>query len=95
MADTHYEVDESLKPARDLMDAMRALQAAWDKLALVRGVMIRRRDEADGSQDAHYANHAAAYGYDTSAVARLSFNEIDGNWNTVDAKIRQMCQSHL
>ena len=94
MADTHYEVDESLKPARDLMEAMRSLAAAWDRLSRVRGVLIQTRT-GDGSADTDYATIVTRYGYSSNAEARASFEEIDGNWATVDAKIQQMLNRHL
>lgn len=89
-------VDETFKPARDLMEAMRGLRTAWDKLRSVRGSMIQQKD---GASD--YTTIAANFGYagaDAAAKeanAQASFEEIDGNWATVDAKIDQMLCRHL
>ena len=94
MADTHYPVDETTKPARDLMEALRQLRSAWDRLRSVRGVLIQRRD-GDGSQATHYDGIVTAYGYVSNVEAKASFDEIDGNWSTVDAKIDQMLNRHL
>lgn len=100
MADVHYEVDEANKPGRDLMDAMRDIARAWDKLARVRGILIQSRT-GDGTQASHYDQVAERYGYsgtDASAQqanAKASFEEIDGNWSTVNDKIQQMVNRHL
>jgi hypothetical protein len=87
MADAHYEVDEALKPARDLIDPLRKIAQGWDGLTRARGVLIQRRD-GDGSQASHYAGITAAYGYASDAEAKASFEEID-------AAITQMLNRHL
>jgi hypothetical protein len=100
MADQHYEVDETLKPARDLMDALRALASAWDRVVRVRGTMIQSKDTpAVGIEQ--FATIATRYGYvgaDTTAKkteASLSFAEIDAAFGAGDAAIQQLLNRHL
>lgn len=82
MAYSHYEVDETLKPARDLMDAMLGIWfAPWL-------VLIQKQDDTDD-----FTSIAAQYGYagadaaGKEANAQASFAEIDSSWSTVDGKI--------
>jgi hypothetical protein len=77
------------------MDRFRNLAKEWAALRLLRGAIIALRDGGDGSSDAHYARVAAEFGYASNALARASFEEIDGNWSTVDAKLTQMFERHL
>lgn len=96
MAYSHYEVDESLKPARDLMDALRKLQEAWDRVRAVRGRMIQQKDT-----DTDFTSIAANYGYagaDSAAKetnAQASFAEIDSAFSNADAAVTQLLDRHL
>ena len=96
MAYSHYEVDETKKPARDLMDALRKLRNAWDLLAAVRGSMIQQKDDAT-----NFTSIAANYGYvgsDAAAKetnAQNSFAEIDSAFGNADAAVTQMLDRHL
>lgn len=100
MARTHYEVDEGLKPARDLMDTLRSLRAAWDAYQNVRGCLVNQKDgSADNATD--FVTIAANYGYTASngatvsANARASFLEIDTAFTAADAAITGMLNKHL
>lgn len=100
MVNNHYDVDESLKPARDVMDTMRSLAASWDKLRRLRGVLIEQKD-TDASGDAVFANIAVRYGYggvDTATKnteAAASFAQIDSAFGNADAAVTQMLNRHL
>lgn len=93
---SHYEVDETNKPARDLMDAMRRLRDAWQRLAAVRGCLIQQKDG-----DTDFTSIAATYGYagaDAAAKetnAQASFSEIDSAFGAGDDAITQMLNRHL
>lgn len=104
MADVHYEVDETEKPGRDLMDTMRDLSKAWDKFTRLRGVMLQKKITGAAGND-QFTQVADSYGYSGigtgtgagSAVdnAADSFAEIDSAFNTGDAAITQMLNRHL
>lgn len=100
MADQHYEVDESVKPARDLMDTQRALAAAWDRFSRLHGVLIQSRDVGQSGNDL-FATIAVRYGYagddaeGKKATAAASFGEIDSAFNAADAAVNQMLNRHL
>ena len=100
MADVHYEVDETLKPARDMMDALRSLASAWDRITRLRGTLIQNKD-ADQSGNAVYAQNASRYGYSGAdsaaqqANAAASFAEIDSAFGAGDAAITQILNRHL
>jgi len=96
MAYTHYEVDETLKPARDLMDTLRNLRRAWMDFAAVRGCLLQQKDA-----DTDFTSIAANYGYagvDAAAKeanAQASFAEIDSAFGAGNGAIVQMLDRHL
>ena len=53
MADTHYEVDETLYHARQLMEPVRSLRVNFDRLQSLFDAMTHMKD-GDGSQAAHF-----------------------------------------
>lgn len=91
----HFEVNESLKPARELMESLRGLATAWDRLTRVRESMTQQKT---GDDAAGFAPVAAAYGYagDSAAGANAlaSFAEIDSTFSA-NAAIRQLLAKHL
>lgn len=95
MAYTHYEVDETLKPSRDLMDTLRKLRQAWQEFTSVRGCLIQQQNASDD-----FTSIAANYGYagvDAAAKkanAQESFAEIDSAFGGNNA-IVQMLDRHL
>jgi hypothetical protein len=102
MAYSHYEVDEANKPARDFMDALRSLRAAWDSFRNVRGALLQQEDQSSGNADGRdFATIAVTYGYDTNGGltaqqnAKASFAEIDSAFNAGDAAVTQMLNRHL
>lgn len=96
MAYTHYEVDETKKPARDLMDTLRELRRAWQDFASVRGCLVQQKD-ADTDFTSIVTNYgyagADAAGKETNAQA--SFGEIDSAFSAGNAAIVQMLDRHL
>jgi hypothetical protein len=100
MSYSHYEVNETLKPARDLMDALRSLRAAWDAFRNVRGCLIQQQDAATGNAT-DFTSIAVNYGYaglNTSGQqtdAKASFAEIDSAYNAGQSAITQMLDRHL
>ncbi len=95
MAYSHYEVDETLKPARDLMDTLRSLRQAWKDFTAVRGCLIQQQN---GATD--FTSIAANYGYAGADAAtketnaQNSFGEIDSAFGG-NAAIVQMLDRHL
>ncbi len=95
MAYSHFEVDETLKPARDLMDTLRKLRQAWVDFAAVRGCLIQQQDSSTD-----FTSIAANYGYagaDAAAketAAQASFAEMDSAF-AGNAAITQMLDRHL
>lgn len=53
-----------------------SMEQADDLMVDVRDCMIQMRD-GDGTQDAHYVEVAARFGFDTTAKARAAFEELD------------------
>ena len=96
MAYTHYELDETLKPARDVMDTLRKLRQVWQEFTGVRGCLIAQKDS-----DTDFTSIAANYGYagaDAAAKetnAQASFAEIDSAFGNANAAIVQMLDRHL
>jgi len=96
MAYSHYEVDETLKPARDLMGTLRDLRAAWQAFAAVRGCLIQQQDGAtDFTSIAANYGYAGADGTAKEANAQGSFGEIDAAFGAGNAAIVQMLDRHL
>lgn len=100
MADTHYEVDETTKPGRDFMEAMRSLASAWDRFTRLRGVLIEQKDNST-TGDAVFAQIATRYGYEGAdaaaqqSAAAASFAEVDSAYGAGNAAITQMLNRHL
>lgn len=96
----HYEVDETLKPARDLMDTLRALRIAWQNFVGVRGCLIQQKDGTSGTST-DYVSIAASYGYagadaaTKQANAKASFDQIDTAFTAGNNAITQMLDEHL
>lgn len=95
MAYAHYEVDETLKPARDLMDTLRKLRQVWQEFTGVRGCLIQQQNASDDftSIAANYG-YAGADGSAKEANAQASFAEIDSAF-AGNAAITQMLDRHL
>lgn len=95
MAYSHFEVDESLKPARDLMDTLRKLRQAWQEFASMRGCLVQQQNS-----NTDFTSIAASYGYAGSDAAaketnaQASFAEIDSAFSG-NAAIVQMLDRHL
>ncbi len=95
MAYSHYETDETLKPARDLMDTLRKLRQAWQEFTSVRGCLVQQQNSSTD-----FTSIAANYGYagaDAAAKetnAQASFGEIDSAF-AGNAAIVQMLDRHL
>jgi hypothetical protein len=97
MARTHYEVNEvTSKPARNLMDMMRAIRSAIEKLKNIRNGLVQQKDAASD-----YTTIATDYAYSPSngqtaiVNAGASFAEIDTAYTTAYAALAQMCDRHL
>jgi hypothetical protein len=80
MAFQHIYFNESNQYGRDLRRLLDMSEQADDLFADVRDVMIQMRD-GDGSQDAHYAEVTARFGFDTDAKARAAFEELDSAYS--------------
>lgn len=76
----HIYFDDQTVYGRKLRRALQLMEESDDLLADVRDVMIQMR-EADGSQDAHYADVATRFGFETSAKARSAFLELDSAYS--------------
>lgn len=100
MAYTHFEVDETLKPARDLMDTLRTLRSAWQNFTAVRGCLLQQLDDVAG-KPTDLASVAKNYGYKGASAdaqmenAKASFAEIDSAFGSGNAAIVQMLDRHL
>ena len=95
MARVHYEVDENLKPARDLMDTLRKLRQAWQEFTAVRGCLIQQKDDAtDFTSISEDYGYAGADATEKEANAEASFAEIDSAF-AGNAAIVQMLDRHL
>ncbi len=96
MAYTHYEVDETLKPARDLMDTLRKLRQAWADFVAVRGCLIQQQDSGTD-----FTSIAANYGYEGADAAaqetnaQASFTQLDTAYTAANSAIVQMLDQHL
>lgn len=76
MGDQHYLFDR-MKPAGiRLGRAHEALDQAINGLVAERNTMVQMFD-GDGSADAHFAAHVAAYGFTSEADAHAAFLELD------------------
>lgn len=80
MAFNHVHFDDQGTYGRQLRRALHSNEEADDLLADVRDMMLQMRD-GDGSQDAHYAELTARFGFTTDAKARAAFEEIDSAYS--------------
>lgn len=90
--EAHIHFDDTTRYGAMLRDALRTNEAADDKLADVRDLLIQMRD-GDGSQNVHYANivkRLKVADYDPTqgaptdaqnAKARAMFEEIDSAYS--------------
>jgi len=76
----HIFFDDQTVYGRKLRRVTQMMEESDDLLADVRDVMIQMR-ESDGSQDAHYAEVATRFGFDTAAKARSAFLELDSAYS--------------
>lgn len=82
MADTHYEVDETLYHARQLMEPIRNLDVNLDRLQTVFDAMTQMRD-GDGSQASHFQTVVDKFGVagsdenDKLASAKVIYDEMN------------------
>ena len=82
MADTHYEVDETLHHARQLMEPARRLRVEFDRFESLFGAMAQMRD-GDGSQASHFQKVVDLFGVKGAdsgaklANAKVIFDELN------------------
>lgn len=90
----HVQVNEGLKRARDLIDAVRKVQQGIDELKRQQAVMVQKLD-GDGTQNAHFALHAELYGTAgidadaKQAKARTMYNELNSTVGNLHASLTQ------
>jgi hypothetical protein len=86
MADTHYEVDETLYHARKLLDPVRKLRTNFSELEDVFAVMNTMKD-GDGSQASHFQSVVDLYGVkgidanDKLVAAKAIYDELNSTVN--------------
>jgi hypothetical protein len=76
----HIFFDDQTVYGRKLRRVLQMMEEADDLFADVRDVIVQMRD-SDGSQDAHYAEVATRFGFDTAAKARSAFAELDSAYS--------------
>lgn len=82
MADTHYEVDESLYHARQLMDPIRKLRIEFSRLEDLFAAIDTMKD-GDGSEASHFAKVVSLLGVqgddssDELANAKAIYDELN------------------
>ena len=76
MAFNHIHFGNSTPYANRLRSALTMMEKGDDELADVRDLMIQMRD-GDGTQDIHYAELTARFGFATDAKARAACEELD------------------
>lgn len=98
---THFEVDESLKGGRNLMDTMRSIRATMARLNALRNSLVQEKDTGT-TGDAVFAKQATLLGYaaggannTAQSAAADSFSEIDAAWQTAYGPLQQLCDKHL
>ena len=76
MAFQHIHFNDQSQYGRQLRRVLQLMEESDDLLTDVRDMMIQMRD-GDGSQDAHYAEVTARFGFVSDAKARAAFEELD------------------
>lgn len=86
MADTHYEVSETLHHARQLMEPVRRIRVEFDRLESIFEVMDTMKD-GDGSQASHFAKVVTLFGVQGAddsaklATAKAIYDELNSTVN--------------
>lgn len=80
MAFNHIHFNDQLPHGRMLRRLLNKAEESDDEFSDVRDVMIQMRD-GDGSQDAHYAEVTARFGFVSDAKARAAFEELDSAYS--------------
>ena len=80
MALQHVYFNDQTNYGRLLRRCLSMMEESDDLMADVRDVMIQMRD-GDGSQDAHYAEVTARFGFASDANARAAFEELDSAYS--------------
>ncbi len=80
MAFAHIHFNDQTQYGRQLRRFLNTSEESDDLFKDVRDVMIQMRD-GDGSQDVHYAEVTAKFGFATDAKARAAFEEIDSAYS--------------
>lgn len=80
MAFAHIHFDDQTPYGKKLRRLLQLMEDGDDLFTDVRDVMIQMRD-GDGSEDAHYAEVTARFGFTSDAKARAAFEEIDSAYS--------------
>jgi len=80
MAFNHIYFNDQLNYGRMFRRMLQMMEESDDLMSDVRDVMIQMRD-GDGSQDAHYAEVTARFGFTNDAKARAAFEELDSAYS--------------
>lgn len=76
MAFAHMHFNDQTQYGRQLRRMLQMSEEADDLMSDVRDMMIQMRD-GDGSQDAHYAEVTARFGFVNDAASKAAFLELD------------------
>lgn len=80
MASTHIHFNDQTQYGRKLRRMLQLMEEGDDLMSDVRDMIIQMRD-GDGSQDAHYAEVTARFGFESDAKARSAFEELDSAYS--------------
>ena len=80
MAFNHCFFNDALPHGRMLRRMLNQSEDADDEFTDVRDVMIQMRD-GDGSQDSHYTEVTARFGFTSDARSRAAFEELDSAYS--------------
>jgi len=80
MAFNHIHFNDQTQYGRSLRRMLSMSEESDDLMRDVRDMMIQMRD-GDGSQDAHYAELTARFGFPNDASARAAFEELDSAYS--------------
>jgi hypothetical protein len=80
MAFLHLHFNDQTQYGRSLRRMLSMAEESDDLMRDVRQMMVFMRD-GDGSQDAHYAEVTARFGFINDASARAAFEELDSAYS--------------